>query len=303
MGACLCCCAEVHQSHLGVIERWGQFVEIRQPGLVCLNCCCGENVAGSVSLRVEQLNLKVETKTFDNVTVHISIAVCYRDDPSKAYDAYYSLANPTHQMEAHIAHSVRARVPSATLDKLYEIKEDLSGVVRKELEDAISPHGYIVVSVLVTDVDPAISVKDAMNEIQAQERLRVAAISKSEAFKTRRVKEAEAEAEAARLAGCGVAAAREAIVRGLQTSVENFTKAVPGTEPEAVMRMVLTTQYFETLKEVGANSRSNVVYLPHSAHPDIGDRIRDGNMAANSLNFDTVPLLDHKSKNEKKSNL
>merc|ERR1719327_1222458 len=96
-----------------------------------------------------------------------------------------------------------------------------------------------------------------MNEINKQKRLRDAAVMASEADKVRVVKKAEADCEAARLQGEGIAKQREAIVDGLKRSV-----AAPGEalSSEKVSELLLITQYFETLKEIGANSKASSVF-------------------------------------------
>jgi regulator of protease activity HflC (stomatin/prohibitin superfamily) len=124
-----------------------------------------------------------------------------------------------------------------------------------------------------------------MNEINAATRLRVAANEKGEAEKILKVKQAEAEAESMRLQGEGLAKARQAIIQGLKDSVEDFRKAVPEATASSVMNLVLTTQYYDTLKEVGANNKSSVILMPGKAQ-DLTDHIREavitGNMVTQS---------------------
>jgi len=269
------CCTTIEESNVAIIEKFGKFARLETAGCVCLNCCCGEAVSGKVSLRVQQLVVKVETKTKDNVFVYITVAVQYNVMKDKVYEAYYKLSQPHAQIEAHVSASIRARAPKIPLDALFEIKEDLARGVAEELEKSMSTCGFAILDVLITDIDPDASVKHAMNEINASERLRVAALAKAEAAKILKVKEAEADAESRHLAGKGIALARQEIVKGLEESVSAFTTHVAGTNPSDIMRLILTTQYFDTMKEIGANSRSNIVYIPHSSNPSIGDRLQE----------------------------
>jgi len=259
---------------VAVIEKFGKFSRLESAGCICLNCFCGESVSGKVSLRVQQLVVKVETKTKDNVFVYITVAVQYTVMKDKVYEAYYKLSQPHAQIEAHVSASIRARAPKIPLDALFEIKEDLARGVAEELEKSMSTCGFTILDVLITDIDPDASVKHAMNEINSSERLRVAALAKAEAAKILKVKEAEADAESRHLAGKGIALARQEIVKGLEESVSAFTTHVAGTNPSDIMRLILTTQYFDTMKEIGANSRSNVVYIPHSSSPSFGEQLQ-----------------------------
>jgi len=269
------CCASIEESNIAIIEKFGKFSRLANAGCICLNCFCGESISGKVSLRVQQLIVKVETKTKDNVFVYITVAVQYNVMKDRVYEAYYKLSQPHAQIEAHVSASIRARAPKIPLDALFEIKEDLARGVAEELEKAMTTCGFAIMDVLITDIDPDASVKHAMNEINSSERLRVAAMAKAEAAKILKVKEAEADAEARHLAGKGIALARQEIVKGLEESVSAFTSHVAGTNPSDIMRLILTTQYFDTMKEVGANSRSNIVYIPHSANPSVGERITE----------------------------
>jgi regulator of protease activity HflC (stomatin/prohibitin superfamily) len=123
---------------------------------------------------------------------------------------------------------------------------------------------FRVVKALVTDIDPDARVKESMNEINAAQRMRVAATEKGEADRIIRVKAAEGDAQSKALQGRGIADQRQAIVAGLRDSVDEFRKSVPGTTAKDVMNLVLLTQYFDTLKEIGASSRTNAILIPHS---------------------------------------
>jgi len=275
------CCTTIEESNVAVIERFGKFARLETSGFVCLNCICGESIAGKVTMRVQQLVVKLETKTRDNVFVYITVAVQYTVMKDKVYEAYYKLSQPHAQIEAHVAASIRARAPKIPLDALFEIKEDLARGIAEELEKNMATCGFEILDVLITDIDPNATVKHAMNEINSSERMRVAAISKAEASKILKVKEAEADAESRHLAGKGIALARQAIVKGLEESVHAFTDHVAGTSPNDIMKLILTTQYFDMMKEVGQNSRSNTLYIPHSATPSIGE-IHDAMQASAS---------------------
>lgn len=91
----------------------------------------------------------------------------------------------------------------------------------------------------------------------------MAANEKAEADKILQIKRAEGEAEAKFLSGLGIARQRQAIVDGLRESVLAFSKSVPGTTSKDIMDMVQVTQCFDTVKEIGATSRSSAVFIPH----------------------------------------
>lgn len=271
----------VNQQTAAVVQRFGKFQYIAMPGLN-FKVPLIDTVAGRINLRVRQLDVDVETKTEDNVFVKVVVAVQYYVLPDKGYDAFYRLADPATQITAFVFDVVRARVPQMKLDDVFERKDEVAIAVKGELTQVMDDFGYAIVKALVTDIDPDHKVKEAMNEINAAQRLRVAATEKGEADRILRVKSAEAEAQSKALQGKGIADQRKAIVDGLRESVNDFQHSVPGATAQDVMNLVLMTQYFDTLKEVGAVSRTNTILMPHSpgALTDLANQIRTALMTS-----------------------
>jgi len=253
----------VPQSSVAMIERFGKFDREAQAGCNPICMICGEASAGLVSLRLQQLEVRCDTKTRDNVFVSIDVAVQYQAMETKVYDAFYKLTEPHDQIKAYVFDVVRASVPRLTLDEVFETKEEIAHAVKDELEKDMDAYGYDIKQTLITDIIPDANVKKAMNEINAAERRRVAAQDKAEAEKIRVVKEAEAEAESKYLAGVGISRQRLAIIEGLRDSVQGFTDTV-GASTKDVMDLILVTQYFDTVKEIGSHSAGNTLFLPHS---------------------------------------
>ena len=160
----------------------------------------------------------------------------------------------------------------------------MAGAVKTDLSQVMDDFGYGIVKTLVTDVDPDTRVKAAMNEINAAQRMRVAASEKGEAEKIIQVKAAEADAEAKALSGKGIADQWRAIVDGLRESVDDFQRTVEGTSATDVMNLILMTQYFDTLKDLGNASKTNTILIPHSpgALGDLASQMRDSVMTANA---------------------
>lgn len=274
----------VQQQTTALIEQFGKFVRIARPGLN-FKIPFVEAISGLINLRVQQLDVKVETKTQDNVFVHVVVSVQYHVLTDKVYEAFYRLADPQGQITSFVFDVVRARVPTLKLDDVFEKKDEIADAVKNELAEVMDDFGYGIVKALVTDIDPDAKVKEAMNEINAAQRMRVAAAEKGEADRILKVKAAEAEAQSKALQGKGIADQRKAIVEGLRTSVEEFRQGVPGATAHDVMNLVLMTQYFDTLKEVGMASRTNTILIPHSpgGMSDLMDQFRNAMMTANAV--------------------
>lgn len=258
-----CCCVCVRTQQMGIIERFGKFSQVKPPGLSCMMWPC-EAVVGKVSLRVKQLDVNCETKTKDNVFVTVIISVQYEVIIQKAFQAYYKLQNPEQQIEAYVYDVIRSTLPKMELDEAFSSKDTIADSVKTHLDETMMEYGYHICKALVTDISPDQKVKMSMNEINASRRLREAAKEKAEADKIVQVKAAEADAESKYLSGVGVARQRQAIVGGLQDSIIEFSGEISGTTPKDVMDLLLLTQYFDMLKEVGANGQGKTLFLPHA---------------------------------------
>lgn len=274
----------VRQQTAAIVERFGRFKKVSSAGLN-FKIPFIDRVVGRVSLRVQQLDVRVETKTKDNVFVFVVVSVQYNVLPTKVVDAYYRLAIPTEQITAYVFDTVRARVPNTNLDELFQMKDDIANAVKVELDQVMDDFGYSILKALVTDIDPDSKVKVSMNEINAAQRLRVAAVEQAEADKIRVVKAAEAEAESKALQGQGIANQRRAIIDGLRESVENFSKSVDGANAQDVMNLVMMTQYFDTIKDIGSGSKTNTILIPHSpaGMGDLSEQIRNSMITANEV--------------------
>jgi len=253
----------VKQQTRAIIERFGRYVRTAKPGLN-VKIPFIDHIVQRVSLRVQQLLVEVDTKTLDNVFVKLSVAVQFRVVEGSEADSYYKLQDHVEQIKSYVLDVVRAKVPRMNLDEVFEKKDDVGTAVKSELDVSMKIYGFEIPNALVTDVNPADNVKSAMNEIQTQQRLQVAANAKGEANKILVVKNAEAEAESKRLQGEGIAKQRRAIVDGLRESIAAFTDKVSTVNEHEVLNLVLMTQYFDTLKEIGISAGSKVILTPHA---------------------------------------
>jgi regulator of protease activity HflC (stomatin/prohibitin superfamily) len=276
------CFFTVEQQSKAIIERFGRYVRTAPPGLN-FKLPFAEAIAQRVSLRVQQLPVEVETKTLDNVFVKLFVAVQYRVVEGNEADSYYKLQNHVDQIRSYVLDVVRAQVPKMNLDEVFEKKDEVGTSVKQELDASMKIYGFEIPNALVTDVNPADNVKAAMNEIQTQQRLQVAAAAKGEANKILVVKNAEADAESKHLQGEGIAKQRRAIVDGLRESIAAFTDQIGGVSAAEVLQLVLMTQYFDTMKEIGISAGSKVILMPHTpgGMADIAEQLRSAIISAN----------------------
>ena len=267
-----------------VIQRLGKFNRISLPGLK-LKIPFIEDIASKENLKIQQLDVDVETKTLDDVFVILKISVQYRIISDKVYEAFYELDDPHDQIASYIFDEVRAEVPKLGLDDVFGKKDDIALAVRENISQQMEQYGYKIVKTLITDINPDELVKASMNKINAATRDKEAAFQEAEGEKIRIVKKAEAEADSKRLSGEGIAAQRLEIVRGFKESVEDFQKALQDVDPQEIMQFVLMTQYFDTLTAIGANENNNTVLVPHSpgGMKDFQQQIIEGTFVGKEL--------------------
>ena len=274
----------VKQKTAVIIQRFGKYVDHKEAGINFIIPFIDQK-AGIVNLKVQQLDVEVETKTSDDVFVRLRISVQFKVMDELIKNAFYDLDDPLAQISSYVFDDVRAEVPKLELDDVFSKKDDIANAVKQNIANIMKDYGYDIVKTLITDIDPDHNVKESMNRINAAKRDKEAAVEEAEAKKIKIVKEAEAEAESKRLSGEGIAQQRLEIVRGFKESVEDFQKSLQDVTHEEVMQFVLLTQYFDTLNNVGSNSKNTSILIPHSpnAMKDFQDQIIQGTFVAEKL--------------------
>ena len=265
----------VKQQSAAVVERFGKFISVRQSGLQ-IKIPIVDRVAGRLSLRVQQLDVVVETKTKDDVFVKVKVSVQFKVIKDKVYDAFYKLDFPQDQITSYVFDVVRAEVPKMILDDVFEKKDDIAIAVKGELNDAMINYGFDIIKTLVTDIDPDAQVKESMNRINASEREKVAAQFEGDAQRILIVERAKAVAESKRLQGQGIADQRREIARGLEDSVKVLNNVDINSQEASAL--IVVTQHYDTLQSVGSASNSNLILMPNS--PQAGSEMLNNMVAS-----------------------
>ena len=284
----------VKQQTAVVIERFGRFQSIRNSGLQ-MKIPLVDRIAGRLSLKIQQLDVIIETKTLDDVFVKLKVSVQYVVIRDKVYDAFYKLEYPHDQITSFVFDVVRAEVPKMKLDDVFVKKDDIAIAVKRELQEYMSEYGYDIIKTLVTDIDPDAQVKEAMNRINASEREKIAAQFEGDAARILIVEKAKAEAESKRLQGQGIADQRREIARGLEESVEVLNKV--GINSQEASALIVVTQHYDTLQSIGEETNSNLILLPNS--PQAGSDMLN-NMVASFTASNQIGEAMKKQKQAKK---
>jgi regulator of protease activity HflC (stomatin/prohibitin superfamily) len=265
----------VKQQTAVIVERFGKFHSIRHSGLQ-LKIPIVDRIAGKLSLKIQQLDVLIETKTLDDVFVKLKVSVQYKVIGEKVYDAFYKLDYPHEQITSYVFDVVRAEVPKMKLDDVFVKKDDIALAVKAELNDAMLDYGFDIIKTLVTDIDPDAQVKQAMNRINASEREKIAAQFEGDAARILIVEKAKAEAESKRLQGQGIADQRREIARGLEESVDVLNRV--GINSQEASALIVVTQHYDTLQAIGSETNTNLILLPNS--PQAGSNMLNDMVAS-----------------------
>ena len=280
----------VRQQTAVSIERFGKFESIRYSGLQ-MKIPIIDKVAARISLKIQQLDVIVETKTLDDVFVKIKVSVQFVVIKEKVYDAIYKLEYPHDQITSYVFDVVRAEVPKMKLDDVFVKKDDIAIAVKREVQESMETYGYDIIKTLVTDIDPDAQVKAAMNRINAAEREKVAAQYEGDAQRILIVEKAKAEAESKRLQGQGIADQRREIARGLVESVDVLQKV--GVSSQEASALIVVTQHYDTLQAVGQQTKSNLILLPNS--PEAGTEMLNNMITSFTASAQITESLKKKS--------
>ena len=283
----------VKQQTAAIIERFGKLQSIRNSGLQ-LKIPFVDRTAGRLSLKIQQLDVIVETKTLDDVVVRLKVSVQYKVVREKVYEAFYKLDYPHDQITSYVFDVVRAEVPKMKLDDVFVKQDDIAIAVKTELNEAMMDYGYDIIKTLVTDIDPDAQVKEAMNRINASEREKIAAQFEGDAARILIVEKAKAEAESKRLQGQGIADQRREIARGLEESVEVLNKV--GINSQEASALIAVTQHYDTLQSIGGESNSNLILLPNS--PQAGSTMLNDMVASFTASNQIGEAMKKKKKEE-----
>jgi regulator of protease activity HflC (stomatin/prohibitin superfamily) len=273
----------VQEKSSKVIQRLGRFSRVLSPGVNFVIPFL-DTVAGTVNLKVQQLDIHIETKTLDNVFVKLQTSVHVQIMRGKIREAFYELDDPYAQISSYIFDVVRAEVPKMILDDVFAKKDDVATAVKAELSEHMDKYGYRIVQTLITDIDPDALVKDSMNKINAAKRSKEALAEDAEGRKIAKIKDAEAEKESKRLQGEGVADQRLAIIKGFADSVENFSNTLEDVSPVEIMQFVLLTQHYDTLKDIGEKNSSLIVPYSPGNLQSLQQQLMEGNFMADEIN-------------------
>ncbi|WEV53387.1 SPFH domain-containing protein [Bifidobacterium sp. ESL0704] len=251
----------VPQQQAYVIERFGKFLKVQLAG-IHLKIPFVDRIATKTNMRVNQLNVKLETKTLDNVFVTVVASTQFRVDPNNVATAYYELRDPAGQLRSYVEDALRSAIPALSLDDAFAKKDDVAADVQKTVGGEMAKFGFTVVKTLITAIDPSPAVKTAMDSINAAQREKEATRQRADAQRIQIETQATADAEKTRLQGEGQANYRREIANGIVDQIKSL-QAV-GMNIADVNNVVLFNQYLDVMRSLSESGNAKTVVLPAS---------------------------------------
>ena len=273
----------VPQQQAYVIERLGKYQSVSFAGLH-LKIPLIDRIAQKTNLRVLQLDVRLETKTLDNVFVTVIASTQFRVDPTQVATAYYELQDPSAQLRSYMEDALRSAIPMLTLDDAFARKDDVASDVQRTVGAEMSRFGFSVVKTLITSIDPSDQVKHALDSINAAQREKEATRERAEANRIEIETQAAAEAEKTRLQGEGQANYRREIASGIVDQIKSLQAVGMGIDD--VNNVVLFNQYLDVLRSLSESRNAKTVVLPAATpggYTDLFQQLTNA-MAVNDLN-------------------
>jgi regulator of protease activity HflC (stomatin/prohibitin superfamily) len=251
----------VQEAEVAIVTRWGRFVRVATRGFNT-KMPFVDRIAGRLSLKITQLDVRVETMTLDNATLTATVSVFYQVKADQARQAFYTMANPVQQITANVNSVILAHMPSINLADAWRSRNQISDAVTAELSEKMATSGYSINSALVNEIDTTPQVKEAMNKITANQRNLDAAKAAADANYITQVRQAEADAERMALQGDGFRRMRENMAVGLGEALEKIHAHVPGLSESQIVALLLASMYVDELGKFAGSGQTNTIVLP-----------------------------------------
>lgn len=261
-------------NHTGIFQTFGKFTNLCPPGLNFYIPLIQK--IDVVSHMVQNKEFKLRVKTKDNVFTDLSIGVQYKIGQNDAHIAFFSLDQPSQQLDMYVQNSIRSKIPTMDLKDLFSSQNEIGSSVKESISSKMADYGYEITDVLINEVTPDKTVMVAMNDVYASQKMMEAAKNQAESEYIQKVKAAEADTRRMILQGEGTAGQRRAILDGYEKGVANMAKSLGMSERE-IVKFILETQRLDMLRDIGKSQNTKTVFLNHNLESDLKTSIMQAN--------------------------
>ena len=253
----------INQGYIGVITMFGKYRRIVRPGLN-MKIPILETVAKRVSIQNRSVELEFQAVTLDQANVYFKSMLLYSvqnaDEETIKKVAFKFIADRD-LMQAlikTIEGNIRSFVATKRQAEVLGLRREIVQYVKVEVDISLEEWGYHLQDLQINDITFDKVILDSMSKVVASNNLKAAAENEGQALLITKTKSAEAEKEAARLRGQGVALFRKEVAAGMSEAAEQMKQANLDTN------VILFSMWTEAIKNFAEYGKGNVIFLDGS---------------------------------------
>jgi len=264
----------INQGYIGVITMFGKYQRIVLPGLR-MKLPLLESVYKKISYQNRSVELEFQAITGDQANVYFKSMLLYsvqNQDEETIKKVAFKFVSDRDMMQAlvrTIEGSIRTYVASKKQAEVLGLRKEIVEYVKEQVDHTLENWGYHLIDLQINDITFDKVILDSMSKVVASNNLKAAAENEGQALLITKTKAAEAEGnaikisaeaekEAARLRGQGVALFRQEVARGMTEAAEQMKQANLDTN------VILFSMWTEAIKNFAEFGKGNVIFLDGS---------------------------------------
>jgi regulator of protease activity HflC (stomatin/prohibitin superfamily) len=265
----------INQGYIGVITMFGKYQRIVLPGLR-MKLPLLESVYKKISYQNRSVELEFQAITGDQANVYFKSMLLYsvqdqlEETLKKVAFKFVSDRDMMQALVRTIEGSIRTYVASKKQAEVLGLRKEIVEYVKEQVDHTLENWGYHLQDLQINDITFDKMILDSMSKVVASNNLKAAAENEGQALLITKTKAAEAEGnaikisaeaekEAARLRGQGVALFRQEVARGMTEAAEQMKQANLDTN------VILFSMWTEAIKNFAEFGKGNVIFLDGSA--------------------------------------
>lgn len=265
----------VAQGSVAVVTLFGSYRRILRPGLN-FKIPLIEQIYRRISVQNRSVEMEFQAVTMDQANVYFKAMLLYavqngeEDTIVKVAFKFISERDFMQALTRTIEGTIRAFVATKRQSEILGLRREIVEFVKEQLDHALEEWGYHLLDLQMNDITFDKAIMDSMSRVVASNNLKAAAENEGQALLITKTKAAEAEGnaikiaaeaerEAARLRGQGVALFREEVARGMSHAAEEMKQANLDTN------VILFSMWTEALKNFAEVGKGNVIFLDGSS--------------------------------------
>jgi len=264
----------VNQGTIAVITLFGKYRRILRPGLN-FKIPLIEQVYKTVSIQNRSVELEFQAVTVDQANVYFKSMLLYsviNQDEETIKNVAFKFISDKDLMQALIRTvegSIRAFVATKKQAEILLLRREIVEFVKEQIDHSLEDWGYHLQDLQINDITFDQQIMESMSRVVASNNLKAAAENEGQALLITKTKGAEAEGnaikiaaeaerEAARLRGQGVALFREEVAKGMSQAAEQMKQANLDTN------VILFSMWTEAVKNFAEFGKGNIIFLDGS---------------------------------------